>query len=158
MTDVPDLVWVAVVALIGNSDHSSLLPVISMAQAVPKLCVSRKVFLKHQVNWNTVCGAIQDLPEHNIWPADNPVEVLDKHLLLLVGHFVQTNVIRVYNMDKQWFDDHCRHAVGLEQEAHVRWTHDHSRVNREEFVSCQVRVKPTRKPSVSLVSEIGMFL
>ena len=35
MTDVPDLVLVAVVAPIGNSDHSSLSAVISMAQAVP---------------------------------------------------------------------------------------------------------------------------
>ena len=58
MTDVLDLIRVAVVAPIGNSDHSSLLAVISMAQAVPNLCLSRKVFLKHQVNWNTVCGAI----------------------------------------------------------------------------------------------------
>ena len=61
MTDVLDLVWVAVVAPIGNSDHSSLSAVISMAPAVPNLCVSGKVFLKHQTNWNTVCGAIQDL-------------------------------------------------------------------------------------------------
>ena len=45
MTDVPDLVWVSVVAPIGNSDHSSLSAVISMAQAVPNLCVSWKVFL-----------------------------------------------------------------------------------------------------------------
>ena len=44
MTDVPDLVLVSVVAPIGNSDHSSLLAVISMAQAVPNLCVRRKVF------------------------------------------------------------------------------------------------------------------
>ena len=35
MTDVPDLVRVAAVAPIGNSDHSSLSAVISMAQAVP---------------------------------------------------------------------------------------------------------------------------
>ena len=61
MSDVPDLVRVAVVAPIGNSDHSSLSAVISTAQAVPNLCVSRKVFLKHQVNWNTVCGAIREL-------------------------------------------------------------------------------------------------
>ena len=50
MTDVPDLVRVALVAPIGNSDHSSLSAVISMAQSVPNLCVSRKVFLKYQVN------------------------------------------------------------------------------------------------------------
>ena len=56
MTDVPGLVRVAVVAPIGNSDHSSLSAVISMAKAVPNLCVSRKKILKHQFNWNTVCG------------------------------------------------------------------------------------------------------
>ena len=49
MTDVPDLVRVAIVAPIGKSDHSSLLAVISMAQAVPNFCASRKVFQKHQV-------------------------------------------------------------------------------------------------------------
>ena len=87
MTDVPDLVRVAVVAPIGNSDHSFLSEVISMAQAVPNLCVSRKVFLKHLVNWNTVCGTIQELPWHNIWLSDNPIEVLNKHLTLLVGHY-----------------------------------------------------------------------
>ena len=80
MTDVPDLVQVSVVAPIGNSDHSSLSAVISMAQAVPNLCVSRKVFLRHQINWNTVCGSIQDLPWRNIWLADNSVEVLNEHL------------------------------------------------------------------------------
>ena len=84
MTDVLDLVRVAVVAPIGNSGHSSLSAVISMAQAVPNFCVSRKVFLKHQVNWNTVCGAIRELPWHNIWLSDNPVEVLNEHLSLLV--------------------------------------------------------------------------
>ena len=41
--------------------------------------------------------------------------------------------------DKPWFDDQCRHAFGLKQEAHLRWTRDHSRVNWEEFVRYQVR-------------------
>ena len=113
MTDVPDLVWVSVVASMGNSDHSSLSAMISMAQAVPNLCVGRKVFLKHQVNWNTVCGAKQVLPWHSISSADNPVEVLNEHLLLLVGRFVPTKVIHVLNKDKPWFDDQFRHAFGL---------------------------------------------
>ena len=47
MTDVPGLVWVSIVTPIGNSDHSSLSSVISMAQAVRNLCVGWKVFLKH---------------------------------------------------------------------------------------------------------------
>ena len=82
MTEVP-----AVVAPISNSDHSSLSAVISMAKAVPNLCVTRKVLLKHQVNWNAVCGAIQDLPWRNIWSAVNPVKVLNKYLSLLVGRY-----------------------------------------------------------------------
>ena len=44
MTNVPDLIRVAVVAPIGNSHHSSLSAVIPMTQAVPNLCVSSKVF------------------------------------------------------------------------------------------------------------------
>ena len=43
------------------------------------------------------------------------------------------------NMDKPWFYDQCRHAFGLKQEAHLRWTHNRSRVNWEEFIRCQVR-------------------
>ena len=118
MTDVPDLIRVSVVAPIGNSDHSSLSAIISMAQAVPNLCVSRKVFLKHQVNWNTVCGAMQDLPWCNICSADNPVEVLNEHLLLLVGRFVPTKIICVRNTDKPWFDDQC-HVELLFYHRHV---------------------------------------
>ena len=78
ITDVPDFVRVAVVAPIRNSDHSSLSAVMLMAQAVPNLCVSMKVFLKHQVNCNTVCGAIRELPWRNIWLSDNPVEVFEE--------------------------------------------------------------------------------
>ena len=44
MTDVPALGRVAVLAPKGNSDTSSLSAVISMAQAVPNLCVSKKDF------------------------------------------------------------------------------------------------------------------
>ena len=143
MTDVPDIVWVAVVAPIGNSDHSSLLAVISIAQAVSNLCVSRKIFLKHQVNWNTVCGAIQDLPWRNIWLADNPVEVLNEHLFLQIACYVPTKVIHVCNKVKPWFDDQCRHAFSLKEEAHLRWTHNSSRVNCQEFVHCQVRASET---------------
>ena len=74
MTDVPGLVRVEVVTSIGNWDHPSLLAVVSKAQAAPSLSVSRNFFMKHPVNWNTVCGAIQGLPWHNIWSPDIPIE------------------------------------------------------------------------------------
>ena len=50
MTDVPAIVRFAAVAPIGDSDYSSLSAFISVAQAIPNLGVSRKVFLKLQVN------------------------------------------------------------------------------------------------------------
>ena len=134
---------VDVVAPIGNSDHFSLSVVILMTQAVPNLYVRRKVFLKHQVNWNTVCGAIPDLLGCNISLADNPVEVLNEHLSLMVERYTRTKVIRVRNKDKPWFDDQCRHAFGLKKEAHLWWTHDRSQVNWEEFICCQVRANET---------------
>ena len=130
-------------APIGNSDHSSISAVISTAQAVPNLCVSTKVFLKHQVNWNTVCGAMRDLPWRKIWSSDNPVEVLNDNLSLLVGRYVPTKIIRVRNKDKPWFDDQCRHAFDLKQEVYLRWSRDRTRVNWEEFVRCQVRANET---------------
>ena len=114
-----------------------------MAQEVINLCASRKDFLKHQVNWNTVGGAIQELQWHNIWLSDNPVEVLKEHLSLLVGRYVPTKVIRGRNKDKPWIDDQCRHAFGLKQEAHLRWTRDRSRVNWEEFFRYQERANET---------------
>ena len=37
---------------------------------------------------------MQNLPWCNIWNVDNPVEVLNEHLLLLVGRFVPSKVNR----------------------------------------------------------------
>ena len=80
---------------------------------------------------------------NNIWLSDNPVEVLNEHLSLLVGRYVPTKVIRVRNKDQLWFDDQYRHAFGLKQEAHLRLTRDGSQVNWEAFVCCQVRANET---------------
>ena len=57
--------WFAVVAPTCNSPYP-LTAIILMVQAVPNLRVSRKIFLKHHVNWNTDSGAIEDLPWHMI--------------------------------------------------------------------------------------------
>ena len=47
------------------------------------------------------------------------------------------------NKDKPWFDDQCRHALGLELLAHLRWTRGLSRINWEELVRYQVRANDT---------------
>ena len=61
----------------------------------------------------------------------------------MVGRYVPTNVIRVRNKDKPFFNYQCRHSFGLKQESHLRWTRDLSRVNWEKFVRCQVRANET---------------
>ena len=136
MTDVPDLVRVAAVAPLGSSDYSSLSGAISMAQAIPNLCVSRSVLMKHQVNWTLVRDAIGELPGRSIWSADNPVERLHANFTLLVERFVPSKVIR---KDMPWFNGNYRRAFNLKQEVHLRWTHDLSRVNWDEFIHYQRR-------------------
>ena len=105
MTDVLDIVRVSVVAPIGNSDHSSCWQSFRWLRLFRTCVLVGKFSFKHQVNWNMVCGAMQYLIWRNLWSADNPVEVLNEHLLLLVGRFVPTKIIRVCNKDKPWFDD-----------------------------------------------------
>ena len=96
----------------GNSDHSSLSAVISMAQAVPNLCVSRKN------SRNIKSTGIQTVVQYRICPGVTfgllailleVLKVLNEHLMLQVGRYVPTKVIRVRNQDKPWFDDQCRH-------------------------------------------------
>ena len=62
----------------------------------------------------------------------------------------------MHNKDKPWFDDQCRHAFGLKQEAHVRWIRDHSRVNWKELVNCQVRANETYSEAKRLFSDRNM--
>ena len=112
------------------------------------------------MNWNTVCGAKQDLPWRNIGIDDNPVEILKEHPSPLVGRYVPTKVICERNKDKPWFDDQFGRAFSLKLEAHLLWTRDRSQVNREEFVRCQVRANETYSEAKRqyLVTETVMFL
>ena len=98
-------------------------------------------------------GAIQDLPWRNNWSADNPVEVFNQHLSLLVGHN-----IRGHNKDKPWFDNQCRRDFDLKHKTNLRLTRDRSLVNLEEFVRCQVRANETHtEVKHQLVTETGMI-
>ena len=150
MADVPVLVRVGVVAPMGNSDHSSLSAVISMAQAVPNMCVSRKVFLEQKVNCNTVCGAIQDQPTwYKIWLADNLLGVLNELLSLLVGRYVQVKVIFVRNKNKPWFDDRMQACFWPQQEAHLWWTRYRFGLTGKSLSAVKrVLMKPSRRSLV----------
>ena len=84
MADVPDLLQVAVAAPIGNSDHSSLLSVISMAQTIPNLCVSRKVFLKHGVNLGKFSGNIESIGIQSVMQYGNCLGITFGFLTILL--------------------------------------------------------------------------
>ena len=47
--------------------------------------------------------------------------------------------LRVRNKDRPWFNDDCRRACDLKQEAQLQWTHDSSRFNWDEFDHYQRR-------------------
>ena len=111
------VVWVAVVELIGNSDHSPLSAVIAMAQAVPYLCVSMKIFLKHQVNLNTVCGAIRELSCITFGLLTNLLRLWTNICPCWLDVMYQPRSSVWERERKPWFDDQCRHAFGLKQEA-----------------------------------------
>ena len=158
ITDVPDLVWVAIVAPLGSSDNSSHSVAISIAQAIPNRCFSRRMLLKHRVNWTAVYDAIGELPWRSIWNADNPVERLNVHFSLLVERFVLMKVICVRNKDKHWFNVDCSVrstssrrlifgglVIALEL---TRMSLSISRIWLMKFMPRQ---------GVSLVSEAGMF-
>ena len=128
-----------------------------MAQSVLNLCVSRKVFLKLQVNWNTVCGAIRELPLRNICLSDNPAEVSNDHLSLLVLHYVATEVIRL-----------TRISLGLMINAGMLLASSRRLIfggpvialgltGKSLFAVKGELMKPSRRPSVSLVTETGKF-
>ena len=57
------------------------------------------------------------------------------------------------NKDKPWFDDQCRPAFGLKQEAHLWWTRDRSRVNWNKFVHCQVGDNETYTDATRQISD-----
>ena len=161
MTDVPDLVRVAVVAPLGRSDYSSFSISISKAQAIPNLCVSNRVLLKHRVNWSPVCNAIGVFSWRSIWSADNPVERLNIHLSMPVDCFVPTKVIPV--IIKQ------RINLGLMMTEGLHSTSSRGAISGGLVITLEVTVMSlsiTRRGSmqymprlcVSLVSEDGMFL
>ena len=59
------------------------------------------------------------------------------------------------NKDKPWFDDQCRNAFSLKQEAHLPWTRNRSRVNWEELVRCQVIANETYSDPKRQFSDIN---
>jgi len=120
-TDVPELVSVSVVAPIGGSDHSTLSISLDTAQRVPEFTVRREVYLKSRANWDAIAGAMSSLPWSAIRSSADPGMELDRHVSDVVRSHVPSRIITVRSQDKPWFDDSCRRAYQLKQEAYRNW-------------------------------------
>ena len=117
--------------------------VISMAQALPNLCVSRKVFLKHLVNWNTVCRETEDLPWRNICFTHNPVELLNEHLSLLLDVMYQPRSSVCVTRISLFFIINAMACSWPQAGGSSSVVRDRFRVNWEGFVRWQVRANET---------------
>ena len=99
-------------------------------------CALVEKFFHETPSWNSACDAMQEPKYLVCWQtvlgfnwASVPADWI----------FVPTKeVVCMYNKDKPWLDDQCRHVYNFKQEGQLRWTSDRSRVNWEEFGECQV--------------------
>ena len=159
MNDLPDLVHVSVVAPIGNSDHSSLLAVISMAQAVQTCVLVGKFSLSIKLI------GIQFVVQCRICP-----EVTFGRLTILLM-FSMSICCCWSDVLFQPRSSVCGTRISLGLMINTDMLLASSRrlifggpvialwltLKSLSAVKCEL-MKPNRRPSVSLVPETGMFL
>ena len=120
-----------------------------MAQAVPNLCVYQKVFLKHHVNCNTIC----------VGSATAQYLACGQSCWGFGRRSVPAGWTLYTNQGHPFMHDQCRHAFASNMRLifvgpviAVGLTGNSLSAVKWELL------KPTRRPSVSLVTETGMFL
>ena len=134
-TDVPELVKVSVVAPIGSSDHSTLSVSLDIRQRVPEFTIRREVLLKSRADWDAIASDISSLPWGDIRRAPDPGSEMDRYVSGIVRSHVPSRVITVRSRDKPWFDDSCRRAYQLKQEAYKRWRRSQLHQDYQTFVN-----------------------
>ena len=137
ITDVPDLVNVSVSSPIGGSDHSSLSVVINVRQRTPDITIRKEVFLKSRVDWDAVTTSVKALPWREIRSSMDPGACLDRYFSEIVQQHVPTRVILVRSRDAPWFDDACRRAYQMKQEAFSCWSVTRSAHDFQRFKELQ---------------------
>ena len=77
MTDIPDIVNVAVGTPLGTSDQF-VSCVLRVEQSVPEYNVSNTVFLKHHTNWDSVCSVVRSFTWTTILMSADPLVEFDR--------------------------------------------------------------------------------
>ena len=90
---------------------------------------------------------------------DNPVEVLNEHLSLLVGYYVPTKVISVRNKDKPWLMINTGMLLASSRRIIIGGPVIALGLTGKSLSAFKSELmKPTWRPSISFVTETGMFL
>ena len=137
LTNVPDLCRVTTNAPIGNSDHSSISTTILTHQHVPNFCVSKTVYQKSRISWDTIRDAFSNLPWSVIIGSDQPVTLLNQHISSIIQQHVPKTTIKIRNNDEPWFDDLCRLKFDQKQTAYLRWNRLRTQDSWQQFVDSQ---------------------
>ena len=125
-TNAPDLVDVVVGTPLGTSDHCFFSCVLRVEQSEPEFNVRSTVFLKHRINWDSVCSAVRRFIWSTILKSADPLVAFDRAVSEVIvgevtGRYVPATVLSSRSGDKQWFDASCRRAYDAEQTAYRTW-------------------------------------
>lgn len=133
-TDVPGVVETAVLALVGTSDHNAISCQINLQFTVPDITISRKVYLKSQVNWDNVCDDVTNIQWNHIIRSEDPVSSLNNSLLDILQRRVPSKLIKSRMKDKAWFNDNCKRAYNNKQSAYHRWRRNRTQLLWGDYV------------------------
>ena len=121
MTEVPDVVKVAVGTPLGGSDHSFVGVKLLVNQVVHEHVVRRTVLLKGRANWDRIRSDMSALPWSDIIRSVDPVETLDGAVGDIISRRVTKVTLTIRSKDDPWFDHDCRRAFDTKQTAYRAW-------------------------------------
>lgn len=85
LSDAPDVVIVEVKAPLGSSDHSSISIQLNLRQSVPLYTVTKDVYLKTRVSWNSVGGEVSNIHLGTILRNSDPMSLLNDEILAIIS-------------------------------------------------------------------------
>ena len=101
---------------------------------------------------------MRDLPWRNLWSSDNPVEVLNEHLSLMVERYVPARIIGVRNQDISLGSMINADVLSTSRKRLICGPVTALGLTGKNLLAVKSELmKHTQRPSISLVSETLMF-
>ena len=100
LTNVPGIIEVSVIPLVGFSDHSLLSCIVSTAAHIPIVSVSRHVFLKSRADWDGIRNDLKNINWNAIYKANCPITYFNEALTNIISSRIPSKVIKSKLKDK----------------------------------------------------------